>query len=255
MIAASSGRAALILFLIWLAPLSAGAETAPQLCEALAAQAGAEAGLPEGLLPAIARAESGKPTAAGVRAWPWTLNQGGDGSYHATKAEALAHLEALLARGVRNVDLGCMQLNWRWHGTAFADAATMMDPVANTRYAAAFLRELHARHGSWTQAVAHYHSADPQRGTAYAARVSRLLGHITPPGPEMMAALDSGAVVATCATGETPYAANGPGAGRGCHRSRGLLLIASGGLLGRAAGRDLRQPPLAATGPAPRYLR
>ena len=40
---------------------------------------------------------------------------------------------------------GCMQINWRWHGSAFDGVSDMLDPVKNTRYAARFLRLLHDR--------------------------------------------------------------------------------------------------------------
>lgn len=145
-------------------------------CEALAAEAGAAAGLPDGLLPAIARVESGRGTAGGgTRAWPWTLNNGGNGTFDETEAEALLRLEDYLAAGVQNVDLGCMQLNWRWHAAAFDSAADMIDPVANTQYAARFLLALHDELGSWEAAIAHYHSREEARGTAYAAKVAAVM--------------------------------------------------------------------------------
>ena len=250
-------RSLSVLLALGLSALPASANTTPLLCEALAAQAGAAAGLPEGLLPAIARVESGTRTDQGRRAWPWTLNQGGDGSYHPTKAEALAHLDGLLANGVRNVDLGCMQLNWHWHGAAFPDAATMMDPQHNTRYAAAFLKDLHARHGSWTQAVAHYHSANPQRGAAYAAKVAKVLNDLDPAQPDLQPHLQPDLQpdfqITSCAAGATAYGATG--ARTACHRTRGLLLTAAGGLLGAPTGHDLRQSPDSAALPLARYLR
>lgn len=244
MFAITPPRAVLFAALFFLSPLAAKADPTPQLCEALAAQAGAEAGLPAGLLPAIARVESGKRTGDGVRAWPWTLNQGGKGSYHDSMDAALAHLNGILDAGIRNVDLGCMQLNWRWHSAAFPDAATMMDPLANTRYAAAFLRDLHARHGSWDRAVAHYHSTDPQRGTAYAARVAQVLDHIDTVTPV--------AAIPTCHGSMSAEVLPE----MGCPRMRGLLLVAGGSLLAPGSGRDLRQAPDSAnTPPVPRYLR
>jgi hypothetical protein len=148
----------------------AGAEANTQApdCEAHAAAAGEEEGIPDGILPAIARVESARDG----RAWPWTLNQGGKGSYHATKQAALERLAEILATGEKNVDLGCMQLNWRWHAAEFPDAATMMDPVANTRYSARFLKALKERHGDWDSAVAAYHSNQQTRGDAYEKKVS-----------------------------------------------------------------------------------
>ncbi len=154
--------------LILLFPQPAPATSGPPDCEAKAAAAGREAGIPDGILPAIARVESARKG----RAWAWTLNQGGDGSYHQTKAEALERLEQILATGETNVDLGCMQLNWRWHGDQFPDAATMLDPDANTRYAARYLVSLKESHGDWDSAVSAYHSKKPERGAAYGEKVA-----------------------------------------------------------------------------------
>jgi hypothetical protein len=139
-------------------------------CEAHAEAAGREAGIPDGILPAIARVESGR----NGHAWPWTLNQGGDGSFHPTKEAALQKLAEILGSGVQNVDLGCMQVNWRWHSGAFADASAMMDPVENTRYAARYLNDLRDQLGSWESAVAAYHSREPVRGAAYGEEVARV---------------------------------------------------------------------------------
>ena len=91
---------------------------------------------------------------------------------HPACAEALAKLDDILATGTTNVDVGCMQLNWKWHSEAFASRADMLDPVQNTAYAARFLKELKNQLGSWELATAAYHSTDPDRGQAYVAKVS-----------------------------------------------------------------------------------
>jgi soluble lytic murein transglycosylase-like protein len=190
-------------------------------CESLAEAAAAAHGIPLGILPAIARVESGKAVDGTVRAWPWTLNQGGAGSYHDTRQAALDTLASALATGRTNIDVGCMQLNWRWHAQAFPDAATMIDPVQNTQYAARFLRTLHGRHGSWDAAVAHYHSADPARGAAYAHKVTQA------------AALRAQSPEAPLHTAGAKPVAQRP---EGTARIEGLLVRPAGGLLSRAAG-------------------
>jgi hypothetical protein len=158
-----------ILVLVWIlaSPVLANAPD----CEALAEEAAARHGIPEGVLAAIARTESG----GGLRssAWPWTLNRAGEGMYLGTEGEALAQLGAILETGHTNVDVGCMQVNWRWHGEAFDSLEQMMDPAANTEYAARFLVDLWRREGTWDAAVQAYHSTDPERGAAYLARVER----------------------------------------------------------------------------------
>ncbi|MCH8467972.1 MAG: transglycosylase SLT domain-containing protein, partial [Roseinatronobacter sp.] len=115
------------------------------------------------------------------RAGPWTLNKAGKGRYLATQQEALAILDSALASGRRNIDIGCMQINWHWHGAQFATLAQMIDPVENTRYAARYLRDLHQRLGDWELAVMRYHSADGARGRAYMQRVRGQMGRPSPP--------------------------------------------------------------------------
>ena len=161
-------RALVLACLALLAPGLAAAQD----CARLAAQAGAEAGLPDGLLPAISLVESGRGTGkGGIAPWPWTLNEGGKGMYFDTREAALAYLAEALARGVTNIDIGCMQLNWKWHSAGFASPEDMIDPVRNTRYAARFMTELHSRLGSWETAASAYHSTDPDRGRRYLEKV------------------------------------------------------------------------------------
>jgi hypothetical protein len=136
-------------------------------CEAMATRIGAAEGLPEGLLPAISRIESGRRVGRTVRAWPWTLNHAGQGLYFETRQEALAYLRQTVAEGPRNIDVGCMQVNHYWHGNNFPSVEAMLDPETNIRYAVRFLKELFASKGSWVEAVKHYHSPDPERGARY----------------------------------------------------------------------------------------
>lgn len=153
--------------------------TAPD-CEALAASAGLDAGIPDGLLPAIARMEAGHSFAGEPRhAWPWTLNEGGQSHYFETRQEALAYLEAAVGRGVTNIDVGCMQINYHWHHDNFSSLDAMLDPAGNTLYGAEFLAELNRRLGSWDEAVAHYHSSDDARGQSYQIAVSDILENLT----------------------------------------------------------------------------
>ncbi len=129
-------------------------------------------GIPPGLLAAIARVESGRARpGGGVAPWPWAINAGGTGRYPETKAAAVAEVEALRARGIASVDVGCMQVNLFHHPQAFPSLAAAFDPPTNVAYAARFLRELHARTGNWAEAVAQYHSGEPGRGLAYHSRV------------------------------------------------------------------------------------
>lgn len=158
-------------------PVPAIAMTAPD-CETIAAQLGAQAGLPEGLLPAIARIESGLARKGGTRAWPWTLNTAGQGHYFETSADAMTFLQSVLQNGQRNVDIGCMQINYHWHSENFQSVTAMMDPVQNITYAIEFLKSLRAQSGSWSAAVQRYHSNDPTRGNAYHERFLAALDRV-----------------------------------------------------------------------------
>lgn len=219
-------------------------------CESLAERAGAEAGVPAGLMTAIARTEAGRGIGGGkVRAWPWTLNQGGKGSYHADHETALAAAQAVIDSGVRNLDLGCMQLNWRWHGQAFRDAAEMLDPAANTRYAAMFLAELARRNGSWARAVELYHSADPDRGPTYARKVSRALDALIAEGgapPDAAASAETllaAAAPAQVDANPDPMTLSDPEMVRSeaAARVAGLLALPQGPIVARSGPADLRE--------------
>lgn len=129
----------------------------------------------------------------GVRAWPWTLNVQGQGYYFPTRAAALKKLREVLASGVRNVDIGCMQINYRWHGENFASIEEMMSPEANAEYAARFLTRLKDRHGSWEEATRNYHSADDDRGEAYLGRVKRVIAKLPQQQPSFVASTAGGA--------------------------------------------------------------
>ncbi len=129
--------------------------------------------LPAHLLTAISLVESGRWHSAQrqSRAWPWTVTHGGKTRRFERKADAISEVRRLQKGGVRNIDVGCMQVNLHYHPEAFADLETAFDPTANVRYAADFLATLRDAHGSWQKAVGHYHSATPARNRSYRNKV------------------------------------------------------------------------------------
>jgi hypothetical protein len=138
---------------------------------AAAEQAGA---IPRLLLAAIAKVESGRrdPSSGVVAPWPWTINAEGQGSYYDTKAQAIAAVRALQARGVQSIDVGCMQINLMHHPNAFASLDQAFDPSANATYAAHFLNDLHGQTNDWLRAAGQYHSSTPELGAAYQTQVA-----------------------------------------------------------------------------------
>ncbi len=151
-------------------------------CEHLAAQAAARHGLPPGLIKAVALTETGRTVDGQYRAWPWAINVAGQGHYPDSKAEALARLHELRARDMRSFDVGCMQINYRWHGQEFDSLEAMLDPATNTDYAARYLAQLQKREGSWDAAIRRYHSSDRDRGASYLARVRSHMDRIARAG-------------------------------------------------------------------------
>jgi tetratricopeptide (TPR) repeat protein len=129
--------------------------------------------IPQGLLAAISLVESGRAVGpSGTRvAWPWTINAAGEGQYFDTKEEALAATRALIEDGLRSIDVGCMQINLRYHPDAFASLEHAFDPARNVAYGASYLRQLHRLQGSWPKAVERYHSSEDGRRADYRDRV------------------------------------------------------------------------------------
>lgn len=154
----------------WVLGLLAGAANP---CEQAALDAEKTFDLPAGLLLAIGRVESGRYDAAlgRVAAWPWTIDVAGDGRQFDTAMEAVRTTQWLRDHGARNIDVGCFQVSLMYHPDAFGTLDEAFDPPANGRYAGRLLASLKARLGSWPDAVAAYHSADPARGTPYREKV------------------------------------------------------------------------------------
>jgi Transglycosylase SLT domain len=125
--------------------------------------------LPPRLLEAISLTESGRPDprSGHLRAWPWTINAEGAGIFFETKPQAVAAVKALQARGIRSIDVGCLQVNLMYHPDAFASLEEAFDPRGNANYAARFLNALYAEGNDWVHAVAAYHSETPALGDAY----------------------------------------------------------------------------------------
>lgn len=155
-------------------PFSLATVSPGEQCRTAIAAAERGHGVPPQLLASIGRVESGRrdPVSGVSGAWPWTINAEGAGAYFESKAEAIQAVQALQARGVRSIDVGCMQVNLKHHPTAFANLDMAFEPAVNADYAARFLVELHEQTGDWIKATADYHSSNPEEGGPYAAMVT-----------------------------------------------------------------------------------
>jgi hypothetical protein len=133
--------------------------------------------LPRFLLHAVSLTESGRwhDKAQAAVAWPWTITAEGEGKFFRTKADALAEVKRLQSRGISNIDVGCMQINLKYHGHVFQKVEEAIDPINNVAYAATLLKRLRLKSGSWAHAVGRYHAGGWKgRGKDYWRRVRTL---------------------------------------------------------------------------------
>jgi len=146
-------------------------------CENAAAEFERQYNMPKGLLRAIATQESGRYAASAKRrvAWPWTINVEGKGYYFPSKSAALAAIRYHTSeQGVTSLDVGCMQINMKYHGEKFDSVESAIAPRANVKYAAEFLQMRHKRKHNWIDAVADYHNNQRDIGGAYTQRVIKI---------------------------------------------------------------------------------
>ena len=118
--------------------------------------------------------ESGRQRAdfRGPRPWPWTLNIRGEARFFNGRSAAEAALKRALSTGEDVIDVGLMQVNWRYHQARLGSAQGALDPVRNLRIGARILSECHRARADWWAAVGCYHApADPDRAARYQARV------------------------------------------------------------------------------------
>lgn len=160
------------------------------LCAAATRATESTEALPRGLLTAISLKESGRwdSTKKQSVAWPWTVTAEGKGSHYPSKQDALRTVAKLRARGVSNIDVGCMQINLRYHPHAFENLEAALDPVRNVAYAGEHLRQLREDHKTWPKAVERYHTSDPKRGLVYRRAVYKLKYDVLGESPKVRTA-------------------------------------------------------------------
>lgn len=136
--------------------------------------------VPPPLLYAVALVESQiRLTSGAVRPWPWTLNVKGLPERHPTRQAAWVSIRRHLGAGQDSIDIGPMQINWRWHRDRLGDPWRALDPLYNLRTGARILREQYAASGDWLEAAGRYHApGNPTRAHAYRERVARELDRL-----------------------------------------------------------------------------
>ena len=133
-------------------------------------------GIPVTLFYAIALTESGySQSVRGImRPWPWTANFGGQGRYFASRTDAWYAIEEYIGEGHHSVDVGLMQINWRFHQGQLHSVWRALDPHINLAVAASILMACYQQHGDWWASVGCYHApSNTSRAAAYRDRVRR----------------------------------------------------------------------------------
>jgi len=153
------------------------------ICDAAARRAAHSEGVPLDVLRAIARVETGRLRDGRLEPWPWTINVEGRGFWFTSEFEAKSYVFNIFKAGKRSFDIGCFQINYRWHGKAFRSIDAMFDPDENATYAAQFLNELYAELGNWPAAVGAYHSRTPSLAQAYTGRFQTVLAQLDQAAP------------------------------------------------------------------------
>ena len=161
--------------LLWFAatPITHAEEVVPSAYRGIAT----EHGIPARLFYAIALAESGRTLAStsSPRPWPWTLNIAGEGVYFNSRWEAWWALEQSLRAGQDSVDIGLMQVNWRFHRARLGGSWLALEPYHNLSVGADILKDCYKKRRDWWASVGCYHApADKPRAKRYRARVVAL---------------------------------------------------------------------------------
>ena len=164
-----------VMFFIFGVVVSSGLQASVnKLCDESIEKAAYSTSVPKHVLYKIARLESGRRYKGDYVSWPWSLNNAGKGYVLDTKTEALNKLGSLMARGKKNIDVGCMQLNLRWHARYFDSIEEMMSPDENVAYAAKFLQQLFKETGTWEKSIKFYHSRNSKFNDVYYAKYQKV---------------------------------------------------------------------------------
>lgn len=165
---------------------ASGPSQTSRLCIDAAHRAARESGVPVSVLLAITLTETGRSPSGTPEPWPWTVNMEGKGVWFTDRSRAQAYIDSHYKRGARSFDVGCFQINYRWHGEAFSSLEEMFDPFANARYAAHFLNELHLEFGDWSKAAGAYHSRTPKFANRYRARFDEFRARLDDPASRLI---------------------------------------------------------------------
>ena len=110
-----------------------------KICDKIARKVEQIDNLPENILTSIALVEAGRINRDGSKnPWPWSLNHAGKSLFFNNKEDAINYLKKHVSPDFKNIDVGCMQINVKWHRENFKSFSSMINPRTNIEYAAKF---------------------------------------------------------------------------------------------------------------------
>ena len=159
----------ILTFLIFFSDKSFAEEN--DICSKIISKTEVDLNIPENLLLSIALTESGRKVEGKFFPWPWAINIKGKGYFLKNKQQLISQAKNNLKNKIKNFDLGCMQINYYYHGHKFKNIAQMIEPEINVRWAGNFLLSLKDKHKTWNEAISRYHSNTKWRKKQYLAKV------------------------------------------------------------------------------------
>ena len=150
---------------------------ASERCEREMLAASKKYTIPVSILYAVGLTETGNKGSL----QPYALNVDGKAYFPPNLTSAKAVVEAARLAGAKFIDIGCMQINHKFHSAAFASLDEMFSPAHNVDYAARFLMTLRLREKSWTLAVARY-NAGPNNNPAQKRYVCAVIANMVASG-------------------------------------------------------------------------
>lgn len=122
--------------------------------------------LPENLLQAVAIVESKK--------CPWAVSYGKVSRCFFSKSSALQFVKTLQSQGVKNISVGCMQINLLFHRKKFSSLDAALTPYQNIEYGARLIHRFYQKYRCWERAIRYYNSRFSSYNLPYKKKVYKV---------------------------------------------------------------------------------
>ena len=126
--------------------------------------------IPNDFLYAVALTESGRFYKNEFIPWAWTVNVKGSGKFFSNKSDLDIFINNQ-KNNTQNIDIGCMQINYFYHGEDFKDTKTMSIPEKNVEWAAKHIIKKFEKNKNWDEAIGKYHSFRKKKMKTYLKKV------------------------------------------------------------------------------------